>query len=87
MHRMVTGTFLLLVSVSALAEVNLNALEFKHGIAFYHELKYPAGFTHLEDLNPDAPKGGMLVTADSAVRDRSARHGVLGQVWPARLRA
>ena len=60
MHWM-TGHFLLLVSVSALAEVNLNALEFKHGIAFYHELKYPEGFTHLEHLNPDAPKGGMLV--------------------------
>ena len=60
MHWM-TGPFLLLVSVSALAEVNLNALEFKHGIAFYHELKYPEGFTHLEHLNPDAPKGGTLV--------------------------
>ena len=58
MHRMMMGPFLLLVSVSALAEVNLNTLEFKHGIAFYHELKYPAGFTHLEHLNPDAPKGG-----------------------------
>ncbi len=60
MHWM-TGPFLLLVSVSALAEVNLNALEFTHGIAFYHELKYPEGFTHLEHLNPDAPKGGTLV--------------------------
>ncbi len=71
MHRM-TGPFLLLVSVSALAEVNLNALEFTHGIAFYHELKYPEGFTHLEHLNPDAPKGGNLVLTTSSNFDTFA---------------
>ena len=36
-------------------------LEFKHGIAFFHDLKYPADYTHLDYLNPDAPKGGELV--------------------------
>ena len=39
---------------------NLDGLEFKHGIAFFHDLKYPADFTHLDYLNPDAPKGGEL---------------------------
>ena len=39
----------------------LDDLEFKHGIAFFHDLKYPADFTHLDYLNPDAPKGGELV--------------------------
>ena len=72
MHRMMMGPFLLLVSVSALAEVNLNALEFKHGIAFYHELKYPVGFTHLEHLNPDAPKGGKLVLPSASNFDTFA---------------
>ena len=38
----------------------LDGLEFKHGIAFFHGLKYPAGFTHLDYLNPEAPKGGEL---------------------------
>ncbi len=39
----------------------LDALEFKHGIAFFDDLKYPPDFTHLDYLNPDAPKGGVLV--------------------------
>ena len=39
----------------------LDGLDFKHGIAFFHDLKYPADYTHLDYLNPDAPKGGELV--------------------------
>lgn len=34
---------------------------FGHGVAFLHELKYPAGFEHFEYINPGAPKGGALV--------------------------
>ena len=34
---------------------------YEHGISFFHELKYPADFTHFDYLNPDAPKGGVLV--------------------------
>jgi len=40
---------------------SLDGLEFKHGIALYDELKYPADYSHLEYLNPNAPKGGTLV--------------------------
>lgn len=29
-----------------------------HGISTFGDLKYPAGFTHLDYVNPDAPKGG-----------------------------
>jgi hypothetical protein len=36
----------------------LDELEFRHGIAFFDDLKYPADFTHFEYLNPEAPKGG-----------------------------
>ncbi len=43
--------------------VALEDLEFKHGIAFFQDLKYPADFTHFDYLNPDAPKGGKLVLA------------------------
>ena len=42
---------------------SLDELEFKHGIAFFDDLKYPVDFTHFEYLNPDAPKGGKLVLA------------------------
>lgn len=31
-----------------------------HGIAMHGEPKYPAGFTHFEYANPEAPKGGSL---------------------------
>lgn len=41
----------------------LEDLEFKHGIAFFQDLKYPPDFTHFDYLNPDAPKGGKLVLA------------------------
>lgn len=31
-----------------------------HGFAEFGALKYPAGFTHFDYVNPDAPKGGEL---------------------------
>jgi microcin C transport system substrate-binding protein len=31
-----------------------------HGLAIFGDLKYPAGFTHFEYLNPAAPKGGRM---------------------------
>ena len=52
-----------LLTVSTPAATTLDGLEFKHGIAFFAPLKYPANFTHLDYLNPDAPKGGLLVEA------------------------
>ena len=34
---------------------------FKHGVSFFGEFKYPPEFEHFDYVNPDAPKGGMLV--------------------------
>lgn len=31
-----------------------------HGYALWGDLKYPAGFTHFDYVNPQAPKGGEL---------------------------
>ncbi|MCY3840491.1 MAG: ABC transporter substrate-binding protein, partial [Gammaproteobacteria bacterium] len=36
---------------------------FKHGVSFFGDFKYPADFEHFEYVNPDAPKGGMMVLA------------------------
>ncbi len=58
-----TATLMILPFVPAVATDIFDGLEFQHGIAFFHDLKYPADFTHLEYLNPDAPKGGLLVQA------------------------
>ena len=56
-------TTMVLVSSAplALGKTDLTELEFRHGIAFFHDLKYPADFEHLDFVNPDAPKGGKLV--------------------------
>ena len=31
-----------------------------HGLSAFGDLKYPAGFTHFEYVDPDAPKGGIV---------------------------
>jgi len=31
-----------------------------HGLSVFGDLKYPAGFTHFDYVNPDAPKGGKM---------------------------
>ncbi|MBC7138077.1 MAG: ABC transporter substrate-binding protein [Defluviimonas sp.] len=31
-----------------------------HGVSTFGDLKYPAGFPHLDYVNPDAPKGGEI---------------------------
>jgi ABC-type oligopeptide transport system substrate-binding subunit len=31
-----------------------------HGISAFGDLKYPAGFTHFDYVNPDAPQGGIM---------------------------
>ena len=36
---------------------------FKHGVSFFGDFKYAADFEHFDYVNPDAPKGGMMVLA------------------------
>jgi microcin C transport system substrate-binding protein len=38
------------------------AAEPRHGLSSFGELKYPADFKHFDYVNPDAPKGGRIVT-------------------------
>ncbi len=51
----------LLVLVSAFAALAQTTVS--HGYSFLGELKYPADFTHLDYVNPDAPKGGEIIIA------------------------
>ncbi len=53
--------FAMALVAPAMAATSVEELDFKHGIAFFHELKYSAGFPQLDYVNPDAPKGGRLV--------------------------
>ncbi len=34
----------------------------RHGLSIFGELKYPADFKHFDYVNPNAPKGGRMVT-------------------------
>jgi len=52
----------LVLTVSAQAEP-------RHGIAMYGEPALPADFTNLPQVNPDAPKGGRIIFAESGSYD------------------
>jgi microcin C transport system substrate-binding protein len=41
----------------------------RHGLSIFGDLKYPENFTHFEYVNPDAPKGGRIVTIGTVARD------------------
>ena len=45
----------------ALAQTEAASVQapWRHGLSLFGELKYPAGFTRYDYVNPDAPKGGV----------------------------
>jgi microcin C transport system substrate-binding protein len=45
---------------------SVSASEKRHGLSSFGDLKYPADFQHFDYVNPDAPKGGRLVTIGTA---------------------
>lgn len=49
-----------LVIPMLLAALSGNAAEWRHGLSYFGDLKYPADFDHFEYVNPEAPKGGEL---------------------------
>ena len=58
--------FGLFVGFSSLLAATISMAEEKiiksHGYSFFGDLKYAADFTHLNYVNPDAPKGGEIST-------------------------
>ena len=38
----------------------------RHGLSAFGDLKYPPGFAHFDYVNPDAPKGGRMVTVGTS---------------------
>jgi microcin C transport system substrate-binding protein len=51
-----------LAFVASLAIAHPAEAEPRHGLSIFGELKYPADFTHFDYANPDAPKGGRMIT-------------------------
>ncbi|BAK65130.1 ABC transporter substrate binding protein precursor [Sphingobium sp. SYK-6] len=49
-----------------------------HGYAVFGDLKYPAGFTHVDYANPDAPKGGTYRYANIGSFDSLNLMNLLG---------
>ena len=49
-----------------------------HAIAMNGQPRYPADYTHLDYVNPDAPKGGDMKTAVSGSFDSLNNHIILG---------
>ena len=63
LRRLLQRVAFLSLAAALLVTVSSAAAEprYEHGFSFFHELKYPADFTHFDYINPDAPKGGVLV--------------------------
>jgi microcin C transport system substrate-binding protein len=60
-----TPRLFLLAAVAALLSCVATAYavaEPRHGLSVFGELKYPADFQHFDYVNPDAPKGGRMIT-------------------------
>ncbi|MGI4847323.1 MAG: ABC transporter substrate-binding protein, partial [Janthinobacterium lividum] len=58
---MVKLSFLFLLAATSLTSGTVHAA---HAFSLYDTPKYPAGFTHFDYVNPDAPKGGELFLAN-----------------------
>jgi len=73
------GAGLLILTVAGWA-VSARAQEVivAHGISTFGELKYPADFTHLDYVNPDAPKGGEMSLAAQGTFDSLNLYSVKG---------
>ena len=54
-----TGALIIGLAVAAGAARSQDLIV-SHGISTFGELKYPADFSHLDYVNPDAPKGGEI---------------------------
>ena len=72
------GAMILMLAASAIAARAENTIT-AHGISTFGELKYPAGFTHLDYVNPDAPKGGEISEWTSGGFDSMNPYSIKGR--------
>lgn len=61
---------------------NEDGVIISHAISLRSEAKYPSDFDHFDYVNPDAPKGGMLVMAATGTFDSFHRYGQRGSSAP-----
>ena len=58
---------------------NQSGAEPVHGLSLYGDLKYPKDFTHVDYVNPDAPKGGEVIFPTSGTFDSLNPFVIKGQ--------
>ena len=63
--------FLIATALVCAFSLTAGAAEKRHGLSAFGDLKYPADFKHFDYVNPDAPKGGRLVTIGTSHYDSS----------------
>jgi len=68
MRLFATAVFSLAVGLVAAAPLSAETT-ISHGNSLLGKLKYPAGFTHFDYVNPDAPKGGKVRLAATGTYD------------------
>ncbi|MCI2395454.1 extracellular solute-binding protein [Aliiroseovarius sediminis] len=77
-YALLAGLALIFVPLLAQAETTIKS----HAYSYFSEPKYSADFTHLDYVNPDAPKGGeIIISSESGTFDSFnpyARKGVSG---------
>lgn len=74
--------FMVFTAVSFLASTVLwaeGAVIKSHGYSYFGELKYPADYPHFDFVNPDAPKGGEIVTWSPGTFDSLNPYTVKGR--------
>ena len=63
---LLAGLLLMLAGLLSFATASPAQAQKRHGLSAFGELKYPPDFTHFDYVNPNAPKGGRLVTVGTS---------------------
>ena len=60
LRRLQAATAAAGIIIASLGTAAAGEPEWRHGLSLFGKLKYPAGFTHFDYVNPQAPKGGTF---------------------------
>lgn len=87
-HIALIGKFFIAIWISIILSPGVASAEPKHGIAMYGQPALPHDFVSLPYANPDAPKGGIVVSAEGGTFTSLNPHVRKGSVpWQLRFLA
>lgn len=73
---------MLIAALLSCLPLSAQAAEKMHGLSMYGDLKYAADFTHLDYVNPNAPRGGTIRFAGQGTFDSLHPHIIKGVAAP-----